>query len=142
REDPLGMKTTSVPSPVKKALPWRTMLRDSGPRNELIIALLSLTIVGTFTILPRPTYPQVLPLPSVNKASLASREAEELRRAHSVRDGSLDKEVRAVGEQVRRIGMALSLGQPVASASLVQIQKDVARLLKRPESTPAVSGTE
>jgi hypothetical protein len=136
------MNTAPVPSPLKQSLLALAQSIGSSLRNELIIASIALTVVGTLTVLPRPTYPQVLPLPSVDQVALSSREAEELTRAHAASDGSLDKEVRAVGEQIRRIGTELSWGRAVNSERIGQLQRDVARLLARKGSDELLPGQE
>src|SRR5688572_8263589 len=62
---------------------------------------------ASFAVLvPRPTYPQTLPLPLIDPTYQQQREEAEIALAASARNDSLAWEIRAIGEQVRRIGRA------------------------------------
>lgn len=118
---------------------WRKILHL---RNEVALVLVALSVSGAMVVIPRPTYPQVLPLPSVDTAQIHSREREEIRRALSVADGSLDKETRAIGEQFRRLGRTLATENAVTGPRLDALHKDARTLLARKASPLAPSGQD
>lgn len=111
-------------------------------RNEVALIIVALSLSGAMVVVPRPTYPQILPLPSIDRDRIPSREREEIHRAISVRDGSLDKETRAIGEMFRRIGLVLSTRRSLQGQELASFQKEVTRLLAREASEDTLSGTE
>lgn len=111
-------------------------------RNEVALTLVALSVSGAMVIIPRPTYPEVLPLPNVDRQQISAREQEEIRRALAVADGSLDKEARAVGELVRRLGLALAARNMVAGPELDSLRSDAHKLLLREATDDTPSGAE
>lgn len=89
--------------------------------------------VGILVVVPRPTFPEALPLPQENISLEERRESEEKERARRAVDGSLSHDVRAVGELVRRIGLASTTGQ-LTNSMTSWIRRDVSRLLEQDES--------
>lgn len=100
----------------------------------MALGFVALTVSGAMVVIPRPTYPQVLPLPVVDTAQIRAREKEEVKRALSVADGSLDKEARAIGEQFRRLGRTLATEHVVTGPRLDVLRKDARDLLARKAS--------
>lgn len=86
-------------------------------------------VVGILIVVPRPTFPESLPLPSIDPEQMKSREQEERARARRVVDGSLSVQVRAVGEQVRRIGALASHSRAVPPTQLKSLDSDVRGLI-------------
>ncbi len=62
-------------------------------------------VVGTVIVVPRPTFPESLPLPTIDLEQMKTRETTERTRAMRAVDGSLSNRVRTIGEEVRRIGL-------------------------------------
>lgn len=110
---------------------------DTGHRNSShnfvpIAWVLSLLTATAFAVLlPRPTYPQILPMPKVELGELRERERTELARARKVAGGALSWETRAIGEQVRRIGKATAEGAPPDPKQLALLRDDVRTELRR-----------
>ncbi len=111
-------------------------------RNEVALVGVALSLSGGLVVVPRPTYPQALPLPEVDSRQIRTRENEELRRALSVVDGSLDKEARAIGEQIRRIGYTLSVSRSVDPETLRRLRVDVQKLQGREKTADLPEGIE
>ncbi len=111
-------------------------------RNEVALTVVALSLSGAMVVVPRPTYPQILPLPSVDASRASSREREEILLAISVRDGSLDKETRAIGELFRRVGRPPENESRIAGQSLDSLRREVARLRHREASEGILSGTD
>ncbi len=109
---PAQMASPAEPSESKSVEPGQasgTGLRayvKERVRTELVLGAVALAIVGALIVAPHPTYPSVLPLPEINEAEAEVFERAETARAVQVKDGSLDKRVRIVGEYVRRVGYA------------------------------------
>lgn len=137
-ESPSADKKSAQKS-VDRAPFWRKILHL---RNEVALTLVALSVSGAIVVVPRPTYPQVLPLPIVDTAQIRLREKEEVRRALSVADGSLDKEARAIGELFRRLGRTLADKHIVTGPKLDALRKDARDLLAREASSSAPSGAE
>ena len=76
--------------------------------TRLILASLAFAASGSFIVVPRPTYPHIIPLPTIDSQFRTEREDAEVARAQKVAGGSLSKTVRAVGEQVRRVGLRIA----------------------------------
>jgi hypothetical protein len=72
-----------------------------------------------------------LPLPVIDRAQLRQVEAAEVARAKTVENGSLTNEVRAVGEQVRRIGAALAAPISPDPRLVEQVQLDANSLAQK-----------
>lgn len=135
------------PSPDDKSAQKSARRAPSWPkilhlRNEVMLTLVALSISGAMVVIPRPTYPQVLPLPVVDKQQISAREQEEIRRALSALDGSLDKETRAIGEQFRRLGLVLAERHAVTGTKLEVLRKDARELLGREARGDTPSGAE
>lgn len=111
-------------------------------RNEVTLTLVALSITGAIVVIPRPTYPQILPLPYVDTQQIRARERAEIQRALSVADGSLDKEARAIGEQFRRLGRTLSLRNSIAGPELDSLRNDAQKLMLRKVKDNSSSGAE
>ena len=109
-------------------------------RNEVALTLVVLSLSGAMVVIPRPTYPQILPLPVIDRQQIGAREQEEIERALSVADGSLDKEARAVGEQVRRLGRTLAERGMAKGPELDALRSDAQRLLLREATDKTASG--
>lgn len=104
------------------AAPQPKGLKQEVGRSLLLILLLA--AAGTLVITPRPTSPQVLPLPDVDQSFKQEVETEQKTRAQRARGGYLSKEVRAVGEQVRRAGLMMFQTQSAQSQLMTSLQKD------------------
>ncbi len=103
---------------------------------RIILTISVLSVVATFIATPRPTRPHVLPLPHFDLKELSSTQSREISRVASVRDGSLPHDVRAVGEQVRRIGSKIYQRMPVAAKELRRLSMDAASLIEAGKSEP------
>lgn len=125
--------------------PMEPKIRDRKKmraRNEVVLILVALSISGAMVVVPRPTYPQVLPLPTSERTQIHSREQEEIKRALSVASGSLDKETRAIGEQFRRLGQTLAVHNSFNGPELDALRRDAQRLLLRKAEGATPSGAE
>jgi hypothetical protein len=111
-------------------------------RNEVALILVALSLSGAVVIIPRPTYPQILPLPAIDGQQIHAREQEEIRRALSVADGSLDNDARAIGEQVRRVGRTLSTNDFITGPQLEAVRREARALLDREKTASLPAGTE
>jgi hypothetical protein len=119
---------------------WRRKWRELG--NAPLILFVTLSFVGCLLIIPRPTYPQILPLPQVERQHLQTVERQEVTRAERVLANGLSKEARIVGEQVRRIGLALSASTHVETRALAMLRADIATLLGKPDGPVNTPGVE
>jgi hypothetical protein len=106
---------------------------QSNPRRkasgQVILVAALLSVVFTFIATPRPTVPHVLPLPRFDLAAARRSEAQERTRAARVRDGRLPNSIRAVGEQVRRLGLTIYQRTNISLTPLQQLKFDVRELL-------------
>lgn len=98
-------------------------------RSELVLASVLLAIVGALIVTPRPTYPSVVPLPEIDTAEARTLEQNERARAQKVKDGSLPKSVRLVGELFRRASYAGTHQNREARDFVQQLRKQVRLLL-------------
>jgi hypothetical protein len=129
----VSMKTSETLSAGSQSSAPSPAVRRKSSHHFLPIAwVLSLLAGSAFAVLlPRPTYPQILPLPIVSESEKQAREEIEIARAEKVRNGSLAWETRAIGEQLRRIGKATSDGAAVDSKQLTALRGDVASVLRQ-----------
>src|SRR5690606_36306654 len=96
---------------------------------RVFFACLAFAIVGILIVVPRPTFPESLPLPSIDPKQMELREQSEIKRAMRVANGSLSVQVRAIGEQVRRVGLQAAQSRPVPAPQLKTLEADVNALL-------------
>lgn len=96
--------------------------------------LIFLWAAGSFIVLPRPTVPQILPLPTVDATLAEGREALEIRRANLGAKGQLSHDVRLVGELVRRVGKSTETNTSTRAPELFSLRREVNRLATRPET--------
>lgn len=87
--------------------------------------------LGTFLVVPRPTRPRVVPLPTLDQKAMEEREATERQRASRVRDGSLPTRVRIIGELVRRVGLASTKDAASARKLIRELRTDTKRFLDK-----------
>ena len=120
----------------------KKFLKNLRIGNASLIALVGLSIVGSLLVIPRPTYPQVLPLPEIDHARAQKREAKEVKRATKVLQGTLSKEARIVGEQFRRLGLVLSDSPRVENKALRSLHLDAAQLAAKAPAEGAPAGVE
>lgn len=92
--------------------------------------VLTLACSGILVVVPRPTQPQILPLPEFDNRETRRLELLERARAMRARDGRLSKDVRAVGEQLRRAGLMMFERQAVDNDLLNRLRSDVRALLE------------
>lgn len=129
----VSMKTSeTLPGDGQTFAPSADIRRKSSRHFLPIAWALSVLAGAAFAVLlPRPTYPQILPLPIVSGSDQHAREAIEIDRASKVRNGSLSWEARAIGEQLRRIGKATANGSAPDSKQLAQLRGDVESALRQ-----------
>lgn len=96
----------------------------------VLLTTCALALVATLITYPRPTTPQVLPLPRFDPRALAELDRREHTLGQSAMDGSLPNATRAVGEQVRRLGLRTYQRANIASTEYASLARDVRALLK------------
>lgn len=101
-------------------------------RGTTLLAFATLFTAATLVLLPRPTYPQILPLPIIDRSQSRQRESEELKTAAAVVDGSLERATRSVGEQVRRIGRLLATHERAPEARVSDLRDEARSLANEP----------
>ncbi len=87
-------------------------------------------VVGIIIVVPRPTFPESLPLPTIDLEQMKTRETTERARALRAVDNALSNRVRTIGEEVRRIGLKTARSIPVPPAQLKTLEVDVNALLE------------
>lgn len=98
---------------------------------RVFLSCVAFATVGILIVVPRPTFPELLPLPDVDPQTLAAREKEEQTRLARATSAPLSNEVRAVGEQVRRIGLLVARSQIVSQIQLSTLATDIQALLQK-----------
>ncbi len=116
------MKTSEVISSQEK--------KPSKISSALVLASLALAVVGALVVVPRPTSPHILPLPSVDRDYLQETEKREVARAQQVMNGSLSPALRSVGEQLRRVGFSMAQNHSVEGKLLISLRGDARQLLR------------
>lgn len=104
---------------------WRSV------SNEAVVAAVVLAAQGTFLVVPRPTLPRVVPLPALDPGAIEQREARETQRAERVRDGSLPRSARIVGELVRQLGKQSSRHHGVARQIQNELRLETQKVMER-----------
>ena len=94
---------------------------------ELGLLAVVVALIAVWLGLPRPVEPRLLPLPEIDRRTLARSIALDRTRAARAHERPLAYEVRAVGELVRRHGAAVARGDGGAAAEA----RDEARRLCR-----------
>lgn len=106
--------------------------KSSRKLRALFVGVLFAT-VGVLVVVPRPTFPEALPLPEENMPSATKRENEERQRARRAANGSLSRPVRTVGELIRRVGHASATGK-LTSSMTNELRTDLVALLQAGET--------
>ena len=101
----------------------------SSARLNLFFAFALLSAPATFIATPRPTRPHVLPLPHFDLEQAERTEQEQRLRAARVSDGRLPNSIRAIGEQVRRLGHEIYASHTIDRGALNRLRSDAAQLL-------------
>lgn len=105
--------------------------RAIGP---VLLAIASLSAAGTFIASPRPTVPHVLPLPRFDLDVAERVEEEQQQRATRALDRGLPHSTRAIGEQVRRLGLQIYQRTHLDPKVFDELRGDVASHLNKGET--------
>src|SRR5688572_8588224 len=96
----------------------------------VLLTTCGLALVAMLIAFPRPTVPQVLPLPRFDPGAIAALDEQEQALAKIAMDGSLPNATRAVGEQLRRLGLRTYQRANIVAAEYTALGRDVSALLK------------
>lgn len=102
--------------------------RAFGP---VLLAIALLSAAGTFIASPRPTAPQLLPLPHFDVAVAERFEDKQTERAARVLKDGLPHASRVIGEQVRRLGFQIYQRTHVDQKLVSGLRNDVNMHVKR-----------
>jgi hypothetical protein len=116
-----------------------------GPRAEGLLARhlrgwplvpisVGIALLATILVVPRPSEPDAIPLPRVDRSEERRVTIEEAARADQAQRSRLPFDVRAVGELLRRYGA--SRDDPGASSELASLRSATHRALQSSRSEP------
>lgn len=97
-------------------------------RDRAVLAFALVSIVSTLIVVPRPTNPQLVPLPRFDMLAAQRLDDVERQRARAVMGGALPNSVRSIGEQLRRVGFKLAVGHGVSARRLERLELDALSL--------------
>ncbi len=113
---------------------------SSKRRSRAFGRIIGATAIGsaalTFIASPRPTRPHVLPLPHFDVEELEETEEREIGRAEAVSNGELSAAVRAVGEQLRRVGAQVYQRTHIDQKLLGRLRRDATQLVASDKTEP------
>lgn len=101
----------------------------------LALVMCGICAVETTIAMPRPTAPEILPLPRFDIEALDDIAERELELAKKAMDGHLPNAVRAVGERVRRIGLHIYERTDMDVEEYRALERDVRALLRAGRET-------
>jgi len=119
----------------------RIFVRAPDAGMEAILLGLLVVLVAAALAAPRPTVPRILPLPQPDRRTLSTLAALDRDRALAARRATLPFGVRAVGEALRRVGLAASArgGKGIASGSVGELRANARRALEEHGAEPLLA---
>jgi hypothetical protein len=126
-ENKQGFTFSRILGPVKRGSAARGLFDGA----ETLFLAVGFVLVSAALAAPRPTAPEIVPLPQPDRRSLSLLAAKEHARAEAARRAPLPYDVRAVGELVRRAGAAKAPRKLATLAAPLGVSGDLAALSAR-----------